>query len=377
MNPLVTTIIPAYNAAATLRRAVASLLRDSHAHGLDGHEIIIVDDGSTDLTRDLAEELALSDDRVWVIPQPHSGVSAARNAGVGLARGDWIHFLDADDWMLEGGLVRLLDQARRSGAEGACAGCEVFDQEEHHLGWRNVPGDWLAAGCAQVGIVDLLQRGVFHIGSAVLQRRFLADHRFDPAISFAEDWDLWLRLAERGCRWSVLPGVVSARRLRRDGLSYRFSEAASSSARVVDEAYERCRRHSTKVVPAASLRHERRDAVVGRIALEQATAAALDDSTPDRDGALTIFISHAPAQGEQPTPGDLAAAACVMLPFADGRSPAVWQSECSHSPDRYRLAARAFWKRLEREALVPAGTFESASQALGGLCQSRVPGIAA
>jgi glycosyltransferase involved in cell wall biosynthesis len=90
MNPRFSVVIPAFNAAATLARAIESV----RAQSWPVHEIIVVDDGSTDATAEVAGPF----NSVRLIRQKNSGVSAARNAGAAAATGDWLAFLDADDW---------------------------------------------------------------------------------------------------------------------------------------------------------------------------------------------------------------------------------------------------------------------------------------
>ena len=89
--PAFSVIIPAYNSAATLARAVESVL----AQSWPAAEIIVIDDGSTDATLQVARGFG---DRVRVIHQSNAGVSVARNRGAAAATGDWLAFLDADDW---------------------------------------------------------------------------------------------------------------------------------------------------------------------------------------------------------------------------------------------------------------------------------------
>lgn len=84
-------IIPAFNSAATLATAVESVL----AQSCPAHEIIVVDDGSTDNTLEVARTFG---DKIKVIHQSNAGVSMARNRGVEVATGEWLAFLDADDW---------------------------------------------------------------------------------------------------------------------------------------------------------------------------------------------------------------------------------------------------------------------------------------
>jgi len=96
-TPTISVVIPNYNNAGTLARAIDSVLAQDHP----AHEIIVVDDGSTDDSRRVA---AAFGDRIRFVRQPNGGVSSARNHGVRIATGDWIAFLDADDVYLPGRL---------------------------------------------------------------------------------------------------------------------------------------------------------------------------------------------------------------------------------------------------------------------------------
>lgn len=103
-KPLVSVIIPAYNAESTLKRCVDSVKNS----GYDAVEIIIVDDGSTDGTPRVAAELS-KDSRVTYIYQDNKGVSAARNRGMALCHGAYVAFVDADDYVLPGVYESSLD----------------------------------------------------------------------------------------------------------------------------------------------------------------------------------------------------------------------------------------------------------------------------
>jgi GT2 family glycosyltransferase len=92
-RPTFSVIIPNYNNGATLGRAIASVLAQTHP----AHEIIVIDDGSKDDSRAVATSFG---DKVRYVYQENAGVSAARNAGARLATGDWLAFLDADDTFL-------------------------------------------------------------------------------------------------------------------------------------------------------------------------------------------------------------------------------------------------------------------------------------
>ena len=110
--PLVTLIVPVFNVAAYLPRCVESLLAQTHPH----LEIILIDDGSTDGGGELCDTYASRDPRVRVVHQDNSGLSQARNAGLARARGDFISFVDGDDWIDRRFVERLLRLAEAHSA---------------------------------------------------------------------------------------------------------------------------------------------------------------------------------------------------------------------------------------------------------------------
>lgn len=111
-RPLVSVIVPAFNAASTLRESVESALAGYH----ENIEIIIVDDGSADATAQVGEELAAEDARVSLHRRDNGGVSAAFNSGLAAARGEYVARLDADDLWHPAKLERQLEVARRNPA---------------------------------------------------------------------------------------------------------------------------------------------------------------------------------------------------------------------------------------------------------------------
>lgn len=98
-------IVPVYNAEQTLIRCVDSLLRQGLAEA--GYEIWLIDDGSTDYSSELCDELSKEHVQIRVLHQANSGVSAARNNGIEHAQGEWIAFIDADDYLLDNGYATV------------------------------------------------------------------------------------------------------------------------------------------------------------------------------------------------------------------------------------------------------------------------------
>lgn len=95
MKPMVSVIVPVYNAEQTLRRCVASILEQQFTD----LELLLVDDGSTDASGEICDEFAARDARVTVLHQENAGVSAARNHALDQANGTYLQFLDSDDWI--------------------------------------------------------------------------------------------------------------------------------------------------------------------------------------------------------------------------------------------------------------------------------------
>lgn len=92
---LISVIVPFYNAGEFLDHAIKSILNQTYSH----FEIVLVDDGSSDGSEFVAEQLARSDQRIRLFKQPNQGVSGARNLALQHAKGDYLMFVDADDWI--------------------------------------------------------------------------------------------------------------------------------------------------------------------------------------------------------------------------------------------------------------------------------------
>ncbi len=113
MNPMVSVIVPVYNAQASIRRCVESVLNQ----GYTDFELLLVNDGSTDISGDICEEYARKDGRIRVIHKENTGVSDSRNRGLKEARGQFIQFLDSDDWITPDATTLMVRSALESGCD--------------------------------------------------------------------------------------------------------------------------------------------------------------------------------------------------------------------------------------------------------------------
>jgi glycosyltransferase involved in cell wall biosynthesis len=183
--PPVSVIIPTFNRRALVCEAVESVLAQ---HDPD-FELIVVDDGSTDGT-DVA--LAPFGHRLRYVRQDNRGVSAARNAGVRSARGEWIAFLDSDDLWQPGKLTAQLAYIAAHPRTQMCQTGEVWIRNgvrvnpcRHH---RKPDGDVF---------LPSLRRCLVSPSAVMLRRElFEAAAGFDESLPACEDYDLWLRLTQ-------------------------------------------------------------------------------------------------------------------------------------------------------------------------------------
>lgn len=211
MSPRVSVVMPAYNAEGTIGAAVASVLWQTYRD----FELIVVDDGSTDKTPEIA---SVQDGAVKLVRQENLGVAAARNRGIAEAGGELIAFCDSDDVLLESHLLELVAAFDRHG--------DIVTSNS----WWLLPG----------GIDPARRRYNGRFPPPGDQRRAILEQNFVSPLSIfprllvdeigpfraerlsAEDWDFWLRAIFSGHRVALQPKPLSL---------YRWGTASLSSAR--------------------------------------------------------------------------------------------------------------------------------------------------
>jgi glycosyltransferase involved in cell wall biosynthesis len=192
-------------------------------------EVVVVDDGSTDGTAAALAELPDARVRVLVNERPR-GVSAARNAGIEAARGEWVAFLDDDDLWSPRKLRTQLDAAERAGASFAYAAVAVLD------GGREV-SDILQPPSAETLLSSLLARNTIPAGSSNVVVRAELLRRvggFDEELAYVADWDLWLRLAA-AATVAACPEVLVGYVRHPDGMLLTGGQAVRELRRFVEK----------------------------------------------------------------------------------------------------------------------------------------------
>jgi glycosyltransferase involved in cell wall biosynthesis len=184
--PTVSVIIPTYNRAVMVKKAIQSVLEQTYTN----YEIIVVDDGSTDQTRELVTSLS---DKVVYVYQPNSGRSSARNHGIRLARGKYIAFLDSDDLFLPTKLQKQISLMEKNN-----------DYLLSHTSYQriNVQGDYIGevkSGTFSGNVYPKIIRNCpIATPTVMVIRKALAEDRgFEESISIGEDVILWIQLARK------------------------------------------------------------------------------------------------------------------------------------------------------------------------------------
>lgn len=203
--PRVSVLFPAFNALATLPRAVASIREQT----FPDWELLVVDDGSTDGTAEWLRVQAAREPRLKVISQSHGGIVAALNRGLAAAHGEFIARMDADDESLPERLaeqVALLDSQPGVGVVGSLvkfAGGRAASQGYAlHVDWLNS-----VVTPEQINLNRFVESPLAH--PSVMFRRDLATrHGGYREGDFPEDYELWLRWLEAGVRMAKVPRVL-------------------------------------------------------------------------------------------------------------------------------------------------------------------------
>lgn len=203
-KPLITIILPCHNSELTVARCVESILNQTYTN----FELLVINDGSTDLTADILKEYSKKDERVHIFSKGNGGVSSARNVGLDNANGEWITFVDSDDFTTSQWLENFVDLLAPDidlVGQGFQTDRPLYSNEERlRYGFRYLGG--IEDGIKELhryGLVGFLWVKMFR--KSIIDKRYL---RFNTAHSFKEDEEFVLRYFESATyiRLSDSPG---------------------------------------------------------------------------------------------------------------------------------------------------------------------------
>lgn len=292
MNPFFSIIVPVYQAEKTLERCVRSVLDQS----FQDYEVILVDDGSRDKSGGMCDAFAKEDARIRVAHQENAGVSAARNAGIELAAGVYLLFLDSDDYLL-GGALEAYRQASEGGAADVVIGrLSVMEngRESRRIGfdteiaegreiWERICRDSAPFGYAGGKMIrrEIVRQGGF---------------RFNPGMRSQEDLDFFLSAYGACERFHIIPQCVYAYDYAPSARAAQTWDFISNQMKLLSTAKERVQLSS-----AAEACVQRRILTLLYTGLYAATENGTYEETVGRMrkvAGLTEFLRDVPADKE-------------------------------------------------------------------------------
>lgn len=197
--PLVSIIMPVYNVEEYLASSIDSVL----AQSAKDFELLLINDGSKDRSLEICNEYAQKDSRIRVLDKPNGGVSSARNMGLDEAKGEWIMFVDSDDWLTADALSTCLEYTPEY---------DVI-RFSYRIIRQNYEKNVLvksAKSTEQFLRYQIERRTPLAVWGALFRRSLFTDNKiyFDPQFSYGEDWLVSMRLTLCSKNIKTLPGSV-------------------------------------------------------------------------------------------------------------------------------------------------------------------------
>ena len=176
MDRLVSVVVPVYNSEKFLARCVSSILKQSYSE----LELLLIDDGSTDLSGKICDEFAALDNRVRVFHKNNEGVSVARNVGIEMSRGAYISFVDSDDWIEIDFLKEMVSSAIEHNSNIVVGGYRTvwnYKTKCHRLKTANI-----------ITNLKYIIQGDFFVWQNLYKANFICKYKFCSNISYGEDY---------------------------------------------------------------------------------------------------------------------------------------------------------------------------------------------
>jgi glycosyltransferase involved in cell wall biosynthesis len=206
-SPLISVILPAFNAENYIADAVKSILKQSYCN----FEFIIIDDGSTDNTLPILQKYARLDSRILLISRENRRLVATLNEMVDLAKGDWIARMDADDISHPERFQRQLNLLKLSGADICGSWIKFFGDNSNRI-WRTHESNTAIK-------TDMLFKCPLAHPSVMIRAGLLKKLKYRSSYIHAEDYDLWVRSAMGGFVFANVPDVLLSYRVHANQIS--------------------------------------------------------------------------------------------------------------------------------------------------------------
>lgn len=231
MNELVSIIIPVYNIENYLEECINSVEIQTYKN----LEIILVDDGSSDKSRELCDEYAIKDDRVKVIHKKNGGLSEARNVGIETATGEYLYFLDGDDVIPTCAIEKLLNACENTCADVAFSGMKQFF-DEVPAPHQNVENSVTVLDKTEAIRRMLLNDGCGHEAPAKLYKKIIWENESFPKGKLYEDYATLYKIISRCKKIVILEENLYWYRIRKSSIMH--SEIMQKNMQLLDISQE-------------------------------------------------------------------------------------------------------------------------------------------
>lgn len=225
VDNLISIIVPVYNSEKTLDILFSSIIEQTY----DYFEVLLINDGSTDNSLDMCKRIAQLDKRFYVFSQKNSGVSASRNLGIENSKGEFISFIDADDYIEDDFLEQMLGSVKKDHTDMAICNYKIFNQENNSI-FQKSKG--LSNIIDSGSIIDaILLSKNFYRGfswNKLFKRKIINDIalKFDTNLTILEDMDFVISYIVRIKRISLI-----------DNTLYNYRQHESSATKQIDANY--------------------------------------------------------------------------------------------------------------------------------------------
>ncbi|MBF2018259.1 MAG: glycosyltransferase [Rivularia sp. T60_A2020_040] len=227
-KPVISVIIPAYNAAKTIQETVMSVLNQSFSN----LELIVINDGSQDSTLEVLS--TIKDSRLQVFSYENAGVCMARNRGIERASGEFISFLDADDIWTPDKLEAQLTALEKNPQAGVAYSWVDYIDEYGNFFHPGNPITINGSAYEKMLVQNILENG----SNPLIRREALTEvGGFDPSLTLAEDWDMWLRLSER-YDFVTVPSVQILYRTSSRSASTNIVKMENSCLKLIEKSFK-------------------------------------------------------------------------------------------------------------------------------------------
>ncbi len=253
--PLISVIVPCYNAERYIAQTLKSLLWQTEQRW----ECIVVDDGSTDRSRDVVAGFMKEDARLTLISQPNQGPTKARNKGVTHARGSFIQFLDADDLLLPERFARCLREFDEHPEYDIVYSDYVLFRTNEGF-QRSLPARIPGDDTVKAMLFDLNVRFVVLMHSYLFRSPVVVATPFDTSYPmWSEDQECWVRMALAQYRFAYIDAVLVVYRFTQNNLTSNEAELISAKLTMVERYSERpeLERYRTEFAEAKIYLHQR------------------------------------------------------------------------------------------------------------------------